>query len=602
MTPDRIRFHLQRSLFWVIPGLIYLYAVGQASHGDGKDLWPAPDAQEYALLANRLAHFELPLIPIGLHDYPSRYSLAYPLLLTPFAWLFRFDITHYLWASAFFGLLAVVLIARTGRWILGSRLAGGLAAAFWALHPQTVWAATHNMSETAMTMVFFLTLGLARPWIDLHRREDGTARTIWRAGLLGLAIGWLTLAKAPFVYWALVLAILIAVRATGRRRHAPVAAFILTGLACAAADAIYRRWAFGAWGLNGYAYWYPPVYNEILSTFHWKYFWTPWSVTSPSGNLILYSKMILGLTNEFYSPFMGIAAIASLACLVWPWRRGRPGWILVGTMAGWGVVGFCFCGLYFYPSVRFPQLWIPLVDLLVAWGLVWVPFWRPFRQVRVVRWARLLALGVAVLLVRGEYRRISWNTDHSTVPYVKILRPMLKKVPKGAWLFTNYELPLVAQYRVKPGPTGALHSYLLDCGWMNVHLFTIDTFGLQPRRLRPEAREWLRKIPAAWENGPTELIGLDRAWRLTREERSQIFKRTAWLLVVSPPYSPATGRYFEQVILPLLKQDLHVVVEKKVELVLKKEIGSITLYRAEPRRPRPASPERQRIDSRKGTP
>ncbi len=564
--------------------MLYLYAVGGASHGDGEDLWPAPDAQEYALIAHRLAHFEAPFIGVGLHDYPSRYSPAYPLLLTPLAWLFHLNMNHYFWLSALFGLLAVGLIARTGRWMLGSRAAGGLAAAFWALHPQTVWAATHNMSETAIVLIFFLMLNLARPWLDRETRE-GEKEGIVRALFLGLAVGWLTLAKAPFVYWAFALAVLIAARAVDRRRYATLAAFLLAGLAWAVASVIYGRWAFGAWGANGYAYWYPPVYNELLATFHWKYLLTPWDVATPAGNLIVYGKMVLGLTKEFYSPLMGIAAAGGLACLAWPWRRGRPSWMLTGTMAGWGGVGFIFCGLYFFQSARFPYLWIPLVDLLVAWGLIQAPFWWPLRRGSLrrgcrfgaVRWMRLLALAAAVLLVRGEYRRVYWfyhaaPTDHAAKPYADIIRPMLKNIPQGAWVFTNYELPLVDQYRSTPGPTGAIYTYVLDYGWMNGHMFTIESYGLKPRRPRPEASQWLRKIPAAWENGPTELIGLDRTWRLTSEERREIFSRPAYLVVVSPPYSPATGRYFAGTILPLLKQEL------QVETV--QTSGEVTLYRA----------------------
>ena len=401
----------------MVPCLVYLWAVGGARHQDGSDLLPAPDAEEYALLAGRLAHFQAPLIPIGVYDYPARYSLAYPALLAPAAALLRFDVTRYWLAAAFFGLVAVGLMARAGAWMLGSRLAGGMAATFFALHPQTVAAATCVMSETGILMIFFLMLELARPWLTSAREDrkktgggDGdllgreTVETvsgirpsatprinpganekelipvhapigpgILRAGALGLALGWLTLAKAPFAYWAVALAGLAMARALitrNRRAWGAFAALAGAGLACALGDLLYRRWALGAWSMNGYQFWAPQYYKEFLKTFNVSYFFEPASFYSTTGSLAYYGRMLLGLSDDFYGRYMAPVAAAALVALAWPGRGGQPSARVVLLMTGWAAVGALFCGLYFYQDVRFPQLWVPLMDWLVAWGLV----------------------------------------------------------------------------------------------------------------------------------------------------------------------------------------------------------------------------------------
>ena len=111
-------------------------------------------------------------------------------------------------------------MARLGRWLLGSRLAGALAS-FFALHPQTVWASSFTMSENGMLFVSFLMLALARPWLD-HGPSPPAARRAPRCS--GLALAWLVLA-GPFAYWAIALAALAAAepykRCKANSRDAP---------------------------------------------------------------------------------------------------------------------------------------------------------------------------------------------------------------------------------------------------------------------------------------------------------------------------------------------------------------------------------------------
>ena len=112
-----------------------------------------PDAQEYTLLACDLAQLQAPLIEIGPGAYPSRYPPTVPLLFAPFTPFTFFNPSHFHWIARGFGLVTVILIALSGRWLLGSRLAGAFAALLWALHPETVRLATMPMSETGLAMI-----------------------------------------------------------------------------------------------------------------------------------------------------------------------------------------------------------------------------------------------------------------------------------------------------------------------------------------------------------------------------------------------------------------------------------------------------------------
>lgn len=565
---------ITRVLAWAAPGLLYLAAIAHAPHTPGRDLWPVPDAEEYATLTLRLIHLQPPLIGVGLYDYPSRYSLAYPLLLAPVAALMGGDATRFYLGSALFGLLTVLLIAYTGRWLLGSRGAGALAAALFALHPQTVWASSFTMSENGMLFVFFLMLALARPWLDRDHPAGGAAR----AALLGLALAWLTLAKAPFAYWAVALAALAAADAARRRACGPLAALLATGGAVALADLLYRHWALGGWGRNGYEYWAPHVYGEFLKTFNVAYLTQPHDLLATRGNLAYYGRMLLGRSDEFCGRYTaGIAALCA-AALCRPRRWGRRQFRRpAALLAGWGAIGVLFCGLYFYQDARFPYLWIPLLDLLVAWGLVRGPQWGRLRRggwgrLQAHRAAQGAALLLALLLLRGEYRRvrdvIPRMPEFQRPCYADRIRPLLAGVPEGAWLFTNFKPLTVDLCRPLPGPTGALYVNPLDAIYplLNTHAYMIDVYGLRPKSARPGMARELQHSPKAWENKPAQLIGLDGNWTLPWPERRDFFRhdfdqepgkgKGFFALVVRPAAPSASTELFEGRILPLLRQSL----------------------------------------------
>lgn len=562
-------------LYWLIPCLVYGWAVLHSPTKLGRELFPTPDAIEYAMLANRLAHLEAPLIQVGVWEFPSRYPLSYPILLAPFAWVFN---VNRLWiASALMGLAATGLIARLGRWLMGSRAAGGLAALFWALHPTTLSSATLAMSEMGLMLVWLLLLELARPWIE----QRGARQTLARAALAGLAVGWLSVAKAPFTYWAGALGLMMLL--WGRRRDVLVFGGAIA--ACFAANILYQRWAFGVWGMNGYRFWDPMDYTDLGVTFNLSYLTEGWKGlipgSRPPSNLEYYGRAVFGLTHDFYAPYMGVTVIAAALCAVWPRRRGRPTRPAVLLMAGWALTGATFCLLYFFQAVRFAFIWIVLADLLAAWGLIHVPLWAPLRRGPARRfglkiWAQLIALLVAVLLLRGEWRRdraMYFQSDlHGRSCLADTIPALLERVPAGEWLISGYELPLIPFYRSTPGPNVALYASAQDFGLLNGHVYTTSALNLKSRRTNKQQAQYIDPIPYDWWPGTSLLINPAGHWQINAGERRRLFEgKPVWLLMARPTAFEPSTVYQRDVIWPILLK------EARVELV--KSLGEASLYK-----------------------
>jgi hypothetical protein len=562
MAHRRAFVFLRRQAAWALPCLCFLWAVLPAPRIDGHDLFPVPDAEEYALIAQRLAHGRAPLLAVGLQEYPPRYALAFPLFLAPFERLMGDDLTRLHWVAALAALAAVWMMARVGAWMLGSRWAGGLAAMFWALHVQTVEASLAVMSETTLTLGFFAALALGRPWLEPgdRRRPVGVAR----AAALGLVLGWLTLAKAPFAWWAAALAALALRDGLRRRRWAPFAALTACGLAWLALDVAYRRWALGGFGHDGYAYWFPLIYSDLTRVFNPRYLWRPWSTAWTDGpNAFYYGKMLLGRTHDFYSPYMPWCVAAAVIGLFWPGRRGRPGRLLVALMAGWAVLGLAFCGTYFWQSPRFLLLWMPPLDMAAAWGLIRMPFWRPLRRRRLAgwplaRWGQVAALAAILVLARGEIWRVR-GLEHAPddarrlrLPYSDQVQSLLARVPEGALLATNYQLPLVDALRPHPGPTVALNAWPEDGYYMNGHAEAIWHYKLAPRGSRPAMQRRVDPMPAAWRSGPSLLISPEDLWLVSEQEFRALLARPFYALVLKPVALPSSGRHFDATIRPML--------------------------------------------------
>jgi hypothetical protein len=209
-----------------------------------------------------------------------------------------------------------------------------------------------------------------------------------------------------------------------------------------------------------------------------------------------------------------------------------------------------------------------------------MPFWRPLRRGRGRRWlvwARLAALIAAAVLVRGELLRVRGlyhMPDHPSRligGYVDRMRPLLERVPADAWLFTNFQLPMIDAIRPQPGPTAALDAHESDAVLMSGHVLDILRNDLPAHAGREEWRRWIDPLPGPWREGVTILITPDGRWALDPAGMDTVFARPAYLLVVRPPNLPISGERFDTVVRPLL--------ETRLRLEAIQSAADVTLYR-----------------------
>ena len=175
------------------------------------------------------------------------------------------------------------------------------------------------------------------------------------------------------------------------------------------------------------------------------------------------------------------------------------------------------------------------------------------------RWAQAVALAAILVLARGEIWRVR-GLEHAPddarrlrLPYSGQVQALLARVPEGALLATNYQLPLVDAWRPHPGPTVALNAWAEDGYYMNGHAEAIWRYKPAPRRARLDMQRLVKPMPAAWRSGPSLLISPDDRWLVSEQEFRALLARPAWAVVLKPVALPSSGRHFDATIRPMLE-------------------------------------------------
>lgn len=234
-----------RGLFWLLLALITAAAFWSRwaqAPGGIEEILPTPDAREYIEVARRLVFEGSFGLRIGVQDYPSRYPIGFPVILTPAVWLFDGDAKLYPLYMMGLGALSVGLAGLLGARLV-SRWAGlGVALLFLAapLHRQ--------YSGQVMSDVASLCLFQALLLLLCARGEPGRWRTIVIGALLGL--GAIVRVANPVIYWPLVLFWILRTRSLGAFVTLVVAAAPFLSL-----ELVQRKATMGSWFGDGYAYW-----------------------------------------------------------------------------------------------------------------------------------------------------------------------------------------------------------------------------------------------------------------------------------------------------------------------------------------------------------
>lgn len=363
------------------------------------DIRPAPDAVEYAVTAQRLAHGESFALPMAGRDHPSRYPFGLPALLAPAYWLPGAELRTGLYGVIALGALGVLLV-----YLLGSRLwnraAGLLAALALLLLPQYMaWNRT-IMSETAT-----VALAAATALLLWHASAAPNARRRgWLLCATGIVIGIASLVRLNNIILlpAVIVGIIVHMISTqpylhadrsevghhgnGWARFAPYTralsaplAILASGPALALAALGAYAWAtFGSPLDTGYRYWVPEWYTNLRMTFAFHYaFLAPALRGDPNtpldlANIAYYARAVAGLlplpTSNFLSrSFAIIALLGALAALRDQRPAARTLSAFTATLAA--LTGLLFVG-YFFADVRFLALLAPFAALAIAGGVV----------------------------------------------------------------------------------------------------------------------------------------------------------------------------------------------------------------------------------------
>lgn len=580
----RVRRLLVRVLVYLLPAALFVATFWPLPRREGRDLFPFPDATEYALLASTMAQGQAPLLTLGHERFPSRYPLVVPAMFAPFSALAGNQLQRIWWCSALYGVLAVLMIVRVGTWLTGSRWAGALGAALWGLHLETITMAMHCMTETATVLLLMITFELARPWLTRRPRPAGPLR----AALLGLFLGLCMLAKAPLVFLTIGLWSFVAwdaLRATTRRWSLPLLAGVMMTLVFAA-NLAYQQWAFGDWRLNGYTYSAPFEYKNPGIIFNVKYLTAPFDAGWQVGNAGYFWNIFSGRRTEyFFGPVMPlVSAVCVLAALIAGLRRARSRRTVL-LILSWSLFIFAFSLFYFWQSARFLLFCLMMLDFSVAWVLLRLLYSRRVSRLRLARggWnagapdgfyvpgaagarplpsglrlapalrtlALLAVLGGLAWHVRADQRQYHVNFPFVTQDsYFDQIKPLLAQVPPDAWLLTGYQLALVQAWRPTPGPTAALYLNYPDCSMMNPHIGGIEHYKLIAHSPNPQ---WTASTPAGWRNHAALMIDAEGAWRLPPDELAAFIAQQPYVLILDPVELAIVRQYYEAKILPMLQ-------------------------------------------------
>ena len=334
------------------------------------DLGPIPDAIEYAVTAQRLAHLEsFRLLMLG-QEFPSRYPFGFPAFLVPAYWLPGGSLATGIYGVLLAGVGAVALTYGLAR-RLGGALAGVAAALTLLLRPKFIGCNHQIMTESLSAMLVVLAGFL------LHQAAGADGSRLRRHLVaLGAVCGFAILVRYTNVVLTLAAVLgLVACRPVQRERSAVVGRvsqmlLLLVGPALAVGVlAIYQQATFGSALMTGYDYWLPAWRSWLGPTFSPRYaFVAPQDPAE--GPLAAWPNA------AYYAAFLGMRVTSPL--LLWPAlggllvlfrRRDHPNFAIACYSVWCVLLLYLLYSLYWYQSGRFLVPVLPLAAVLTGVGL-----------------------------------------------------------------------------------------------------------------------------------------------------------------------------------------------------------------------------------------
>ena len=268
-----------------------LLLIASTGFANGQELWPMPDAVEYAAIAVNLDRGLGPVLHFGGNSYPPRYTIGYPLILAA-AYPLLGHRAERLWiVTALTALIAIAGLYLMTLWVF-DRPSAILAGLLLATSPHFLGLSTCVMSDVSALAVVVLAV-LA--FLYAEEKESLVA-----SALCGLLAGLTVTIR--FTNGAILAGMLAAVLLVRPRRlqFARVMAFAIGLIAFPGLQAWLNLHYLGSILSNGYAFWLPEFYSSsVFKTFTLRYLVVPADPIYRHGNLVAYALAMLGLDGIF---------------------------------------------------------------------------------------------------------------------------------------------------------------------------------------------------------------------------------------------------------------------------------------------------------------
>jgi 4-amino-4-deoxy-L-arabinose transferase-like glycosyltransferase len=277
-----------------------LLLIASTGFANGQELWPMPDAVEYAAVAVNLDRGLGPVLDIAGNSYPSRYTIGYPLILAAAYPFLGHSPERLCMVTALMALVAIAaLYLLTARAF--DRPSAALAALLLATSPHFLGLSTLVMSDVPSVAVVILSL-LA--FFYALEKESLLASAV--CGLLvGLSVT-MRVSNAAILVGMLAAILLVKL---SRLRSASAIVFAIGLLALPALQASLNLHYLGSIFSNGYAFWLPSFYDSaVFKTFKLSYLVAPADPIYRHGNFVAYALAMLGLDGFFGQLNLGTEA------------------------------------------------------------------------------------------------------------------------------------------------------------------------------------------------------------------------------------------------------------------------------------------------------
>ena len=401
---------------------------------NGQELWPMPDAVEYAAMSVDIDLHLGPVLHFAGNTYPPRYTIGYPLILAAAYPLVGYRPQWLCLATAFMGLVAIAGLYILALWSFG-RPSAIIAAILLSTSPHFLGLSTAVMSDVPSLAVAILAV-LA----FLYATENAS---LIASTLCGILVGFAIVIRVT--NGAILIGMLAAVLLVKPRRLG-LGQLICFAIGIAGFPAL-QAWEnlrfFGSPLSTGYQFWQPVFYGDLSKTFELQLLFFPLDPTYTHGSLVDYSLALLGLdgllgqcalgtedrtllhSHYAFYPFP-VAIFAALGIfLVLRRNSGANAMRIIYVGAGFLLASLIIYLPYFYVDPRF---FIPTLFAILAagaYGLVYAnrTFDSGWKRFAVIALDLIIAIAIAI----DAMTRLATPTTHSKlVADVIAMKPRLK--------------------------------------------------------------------------------------------------------------------------------------------------------------------------------